>query len=96
MIDTGQELKPLPEGLCIFARRWYNRANGVFLTTIEARDVFTQEVIYKTQPVNILDMHPVRVMHDCLSMLDYDVGDYYHFTMSCDYCMQNVSTKKDL
>jgi hypothetical protein len=89
-------LKDLPEGLTIFAKQWYNRANGIILTSIEARDVFTQEVIYKTSAVNIADLHPMQVMHDCLDIAGYNVGDYWHFTLSCDCCMQNVSTKKEL
>ena len=96
ILDTDKELKPLPEGLTIFAKRWYNRANGVFLTTIEARDVFTDEVIYKTHAANILDVHPKTVMYDRMQLLGYDVGDLWHFTNSCEYCMENVETKKEL
>lgn len=96
ILDTNQTLKQLPEGLCIFARRWYNRAHGIFLTTIEARDVFTQEVIYKTHAANILDVHPRTVMYDRFELMGYDVGDYWHFVNSCEYCMENVSIKKEL
>lgn len=91
--------KPLPTGLLIIGRRWFQRSYGNTYHTVEIKNIFTQEqIIYTNIEYGYGDQYKATA-HMALKKLGYDVPDSYedfirapgvYFTV-CD-----VERKRDL
>jgi len=92
-------LKPLPNGLFIIGRRWFQRSYGNTYHTFEIKDVYNQKTLYMSDIEYGYGEQYLQGAHEWLKANGYDVPEeYYNFKMlpGVQHMATDVSTKKEL
>ncbi len=91
--------KPLPDGLFIIGRRWFQRSYGNTYHTVEIKDVFSQkQIIYTDMEYGYEDQYK-DTAHRTLKALGYDVPESYEDFIRApgvDFTVIDVDRKRDL
>jgi hypothetical protein len=93
---TGNDLKPLPAGLFIVGRRWFQRSYGNTYNTFEIKDVYNQKTIHYSEMQYGYGDHYLNLAYDWMKAAGYDVGEYWDFKQKVEYMPIDVSCKRDL
>jgi hypothetical protein len=93
------EKTPLPDGLFIIGRRWFQRSYGNTYHTVEIKDVFSQKQIAYTDIEYGYGDQYKDTAHRALKKLGYDVPDSYEDFIRApgvDFTVCDVERKRDL